>query len=115
MLLLRSDRPAGLPTEPLPGGDHAFAVVLGRTLERAMGAARASHGDGYGLGLSIVGAIAAAHYADLQARARPEGGLHIGVSFAATTRPSELDGAAHAPIAAAPHAAAAAGARSQLQ
>jgi signal transduction histidine kinase len=81
-----------------------------------MGAARTSHGDGHGLGLSIVSAIAAAHGADLQARARPEGGLHISVSFAAATAPlGELDGAADAPAAVAPTAAAAAVARGPQQ
>jgi signal transduction histidine kinase len=37
--------------------------------------------EGQGLGLSIVSAIAAAHGADLQARARPDGGLHIELRF----------------------------------
>jgi len=37
--------------------------------------------DGQGLGLSIVSAIAAAHGADLQALARPDGGLHIELRF----------------------------------
>jgi signal transduction histidine kinase len=37
--------------------------------------------DGLGLGLSIVQAIAAAHDATLTAQARPNGGLHIDVSF----------------------------------
>jgi signal transduction histidine kinase len=59
---------------------------LFRPFER-LGAARASHGDGHGLGLSIVSAVAAAHGADLRARARPEGGLEIGVSFAAAGPP----------------------------
>jgi signal transduction histidine kinase len=58
-----------------------------------IGASRASQGDGHGLGLSIVSAIAAAHDADLQARARPEGGLQISVGFDATASPSELDDA----------------------
>ncbi|MGA9876974.1 MAG: HAMP domain-containing sensor histidine kinase [Solirubrobacteraceae bacterium] len=58
-----------------------------------IGAARASHGEGHGLGLSIVSAIAAAHGAEVQARARPEGGLHISVSFTAAAQPSEPDGA----------------------
>jgi signal transduction histidine kinase len=62
-----------------------------------MGAARASHGDGHGLGLSIVSAIAAAHGAEVQARARPEGGLQITVSFAAVATPRALHDAAHAP------------------
>jgi signal transduction histidine kinase len=37
--------------------------------------------DGLGLGLSIVQAIASAHDADLEAQARPGGGLVIWVSF----------------------------------
>jgi len=43
--------------------------------------ADAARRDGHGLGLSIVSAIAAAHGADLQARARPDGGLHIELRF----------------------------------
>jgi signal transduction histidine kinase len=46
-----------------------------------LGATRAQYDSGYGLGLSIVQAIAAAHRADLIARARPQGGLTIEVSF----------------------------------
>jgi signal transduction histidine kinase len=42
-----------------------------------------SHDHGHGLGLSIVRAIAAAHGAALSAHARPEGGLHIELSFPA--------------------------------
>jgi signal transduction histidine kinase len=45
--------------------------------------ARTSNGSGHGLGLSIVRAIATAHDAAVTARARPEGGLHIEVSFPA--------------------------------
>ena len=39
------------------------------------------HDGGLGLGLAIVRAIAVAHGADITARARPEGGLDITVSF----------------------------------
>jgi signal transduction histidine kinase len=42
---------------------------------------RTSHAAGHGLGLAIVRSIAAAHGACLTARARPEGGLDITVSF----------------------------------
>jgi signal transduction histidine kinase len=42
---------------------------------------RISSGTGHGLGLSIVAAIATAHDAVITAHARPEGGLHIEVSF----------------------------------
>ncbi len=38
---------------------------------------------GHGLGLSIVAAIAAAHEAELGLHARPDGGLDVGVTFAA--------------------------------
>jgi signal transduction histidine kinase len=41
------------------------------------------HGGGYGLGLAIVRAIAAAHGAELSASPRPEGGLDITVAFPA--------------------------------
>ncbi|SFF35962.1 Histidine kinase-, DNA gyrase B-, and HSP90-like ATPase [Actinoplanes philippinensis] len=42
---------------------------------------RTRHGDGHGLGLAIVRAIAAAHHATLTAAARPAGGLDITVTF----------------------------------
>jgi signal transduction histidine kinase len=45
--------------------------------------ARSSDGDGHGLGLPIVRAIAAGHGAALTTRARPEGGLHVEVRFLA--------------------------------
>jgi signal transduction histidine kinase len=43
---------------------------------------RTSHDGGLGLGLSIVGAIAAAHGAALEVVPRPEGGLAVTVTFA---------------------------------
>jgi signal transduction histidine kinase len=48
---------------------------------------RTGNGDGHGLGLSIVAAIATAHGAALTTRAQPQGGLRIQVSFPATGRP----------------------------
>jgi signal transduction histidine kinase len=45
--------------------------------------ARFSHPDGHGLGLSIVQAIADAHNASINTRARPQGGLTIEVQFPA--------------------------------
>jgi signal transduction histidine kinase len=42
---------------------------------------RIRHGEGHGLGLAIVRAIAHAHDATLVARARPTGGLDIAVTF----------------------------------
>jgi signal transduction histidine kinase len=46
-----------------------------------LGDERVRHGEGHGLGLAIVHAIAGAHGATLAARARPEGGLDIDVTF----------------------------------
>jgi signal transduction histidine kinase len=46
-----------------------------------LGTERVRRGDGHGLGLAIVYAIARAHNASLAARVRPEGGLDIKVSF----------------------------------
>jgi signal transduction histidine kinase len=54
---------------------------LFRPFER-LATPRASNGNGHGLGLSIVAAIADAHGATIAAHARPGGGLRIQVSFA---------------------------------
>lgn len=56
------------------------------------GDGRISNGDGHtghGLGLSIVAAIAGAHGASSSARAQPQGGLHIQVSFPAAGGPAD--------------------------
>lgn len=64
---------------------------LFRPFER-LGGHRAAQRDGLGLGLSIVQAIVTAHGATLTVLPRPEGGLHIEVTFpptaAATAPPS---------------------------
>src|SRR6516162_5820813 len=52
-----------------------------------LGGVRARNGDGYGLGLSIVRAIASAHGATLTSRAQPEGGLDIEVAFPPAAQP----------------------------
>ena len=56
---------------------------LGQTLDDLFGRLEASfqRGEGHGLGLAIVRAIADAHGAALTARARPGGGLDIEVTF----------------------------------
>ena len=56
---------------------------VGRLFEpfQRLGPERAGSRDGHGLGLSIVVAIAAAHDAQLTARALPEGGLAVDVWF----------------------------------
>ena len=46
-----------------------------------LGPARTGHGDGHGLGLSIVHAIATAHGATLAILPQPAGGLHVTISF----------------------------------
>ncbi len=46
---------------------------------------RVGHGDGLGLGLSIVAAIANAHQAALDVRAGAHGGLEVDVRFARVT------------------------------
>jgi signal transduction histidine kinase len=52
---------------------------------RQLGIQRTRHGEGHGLGLAIVRAIADAHGAALTARARPAGGLDIRVTFPLTS------------------------------
>ena len=52
-----------------------------------LGGVRTGNGDGYGLGLSIVRAIAGAHGATLTSRAQPEGGLDIEVAFPPAAQP----------------------------
>jgi signal transduction histidine kinase len=59
------------------------AAEVSRLFQPFQRLARTSNGNGHGLGLSIVAAIATAHGADVAAHARPGGGLHIQVSFPA--------------------------------
>jgi signal transduction histidine kinase len=61
---------------------------------------RTGHGEGSGLGLSIVQAIVSAHEGSLTIRARPQGGLTVEVSFASPDaadregpRPAQLSAA----------------------
>ncbi len=58
-----------------------------------LGGERTRNGDGYGLGLSIVRAIADAHGATMVTRAQPEGGLDIEVTFPG--QPDRGTGGAH--------------------
>jgi signal transduction histidine kinase len=51
-----------------------------------LGADRAGHPDGHGLGLYIVQAIATAHDAELSLQQRPGGGLDVMVRFGTVTR-----------------------------
>ena len=52
---------------------------------RQLGTQRTRRGEGHGLGLAIIRAIADAHGAALTARARPQGGLDIEVAFPLTS------------------------------
>jgi signal transduction histidine kinase len=52
---------------------------------RQLGTERTRRGEGHGLGLAIVRAIADAHEAGLTARSRPAGGLDIAVTFPLTS------------------------------
>jgi signal transduction histidine kinase len=47
---------------------------------------RTHHKNGHGLGLSIVGAIATAHNANIEAFSNPQGGLKIAISFPVPTQ-----------------------------
>jgi len=61
-----------IPPEELPRLLQPFQRLHG---------ARTTHAGGNGLGLAIVGAIAAAHRATLSVQARPDGGLSVEVGF----------------------------------
>jgi hypothetical protein len=66
--------------------DPAEVGQLGRPFQRG-GAERTSPDGGVGLGLSIVGAIAAAHYGTVELEARPQGGLRVAVKLPHATPP----------------------------
>jgi signal transduction histidine kinase len=65
-------------TGPVIAPDHVERLF--QPFQR-VGAERLRLADGHGVGLAIVRAIVTAHGATLTARARPEGGLEIEVSF----------------------------------
>jgi signal transduction histidine kinase len=58
---------------------------------RRLNGERSDHARGLGLGLSIVGAIATAHGAELQTTPRAEGGLEVEVAFPVARMASALD------------------------
>lgn len=70
---------------------------LFQTFQRMARDRTGAHGEGVGLGLSIVQAIATSHGARIKAQARPEGGMAIEVSFPpvdvdAPLRPADANG-----------------------
>lgn len=75
---------AGLPFFSVSNTGPVIAPAeVGRLFEpfRQLGGERTRHAGGHGLGLAIVSAVARAHGADLDARARPGGGLDVTVMF----------------------------------
>ncbi|MEV6157609.1 HAMP domain-containing sensor histidine kinase [Nonomuraea sp. NPDC052129] len=64
--------------------DQEQVARLAQPFER-LGTDRTGSGDGSGLGLSIVAAIATAHGGGLEPRARPDGGLRVTVSLPPTS------------------------------
>jgi signal transduction histidine kinase len=60
--------------------DPAEVGQLGRPFRRG-GAERTGSDGGFGLGLSIVAAIAAAHHGTVELEARPQGGLRVAVKL----------------------------------
>ena len=59
---------------------------------------RTSHGDGHGLGLSIVAAIVSAHDGALKLEALPEGGLRVSVKLLSSAQPPEEPPVPAAPL-----------------
>ena len=92
---LRHNIPAGLveiTTDSRPGQailtvNNTGPVVPGTAIDRLLqpfqrlGPDRTSHGEGVGLGLSIVQAIGDAHDADLSLQPQPGGGLKVSIRF----------------------------------
>ncbi len=74
-LTITNSGPA-VPSEEIPRLLQPFQRLHGT---------RTTHNNGNGLGLSIVQAITAAHHAELQAQARPDGGLTIEITFPSTS------------------------------
>jgi len=100
---LRHNMPAGtveITTNSRPGqavltvhntGPVVPDTAIDRLLQpfQRLGPDRTSHGEGVGLGLSIVQAIGDAHDADLSLQPQPGGGLRVSVHFSAA---AGLDG-----------------------
>ena len=70
-----------------PALDPRLVAQLAQPFRR-MAADRTGSGQGAGLGLSIVSAIAAAHGGVLDLQARPEGGLRVGIGLPLAAHPA---------------------------
>jgi signal transduction histidine kinase len=82
---ISTGQPGGLSTLTVSNSGPALAAGQFDRLLLSLadgGRARAGRRDGHGLGLTIVGAVARAHGAQVVARARDEGGLEVQVTFA---------------------------------
>jgi signal transduction histidine kinase len=75
------------------------AAAVPRLLQpfQRLGTDRTGHGEGLGLGLSIVQAITQAHGAALTLRPQPSGGLHAEVTFPEPSSPSSTHAGADRP------------------
>jgi signal transduction histidine kinase len=69
--------------------DQRLVAQLAQPFRR-LAADRTGSGQGAGLGLSIVSAIAAAHGGVLDLQARPEGGLRVGIGLPAAAHPAHV-------------------------
>ena len=92
---IRHNRPGGQAEITTALTDEGAAITVGNTGTlippdavdylfqpfRQLGTQRIRHGDGHGLGLAIVRAIADAHHATIIASPRPRGGLDMEVTF----------------------------------
>jgi signal transduction histidine kinase len=79
---VRTGRAAGLSTvEVRNDGDVIPSEALASLLEPFQRLDRGAHGDGVGLGLSIVRSVAEAHGGSVELRARPSGGLVVRVAL----------------------------------
>lgn len=90
-LRISTDAAEGVPRLRIANSGAVIAPELVEELfepfRRGAGERLGSDGEGLGLGLSIVRAVAAAHGAQIEARDLPEGGLEFELRFSSATGP----------------------------
>jgi signal transduction histidine kinase len=104
---IRHNVPTGRLSVRVQSGDRATLTVtnsgpvvpageLDRLLQpfQRLSGDRTGHGEGLGLGLSIVAAVTGTHDGVLSVRARPEGGLEVNVHFPVRPAPAPAEPAA---------------------